>query len=237
MQISQAGPLVIVKEISHLQSALPKPERLVLGENAEEQARAMLSCLLDRIPARLPASCRPIPANPATCPNCDTLTDSIRSPYCGEPCREMAGFVRQFRSGLAEGSILDHDRQVALGQVLWHILGGGRPLRQALAPARSRETAIKREGGRCQVCGAPATTIDHIGSGCNRPINLRAVCESCCLDRPFGDPTLTDSPQFSKLLEPLSLRIASPIAIRCCDDAGSWSWRQYVLDRRARLNR
>jgi hypothetical protein len=143
----------------------------------------------------------------------------------------MAGFVRQFRTGLVEGWIFDHAKQVALGQVLWHVLGGGRPLRCEIAPPKAREKAIQRENRLCQACGAPATTVDHSGSGCNRPSNLRAVCDACCEDRAFGDPLIAEREEFKSTIEELASRIASPKPLRVCDDAATWDWRNYLKSR------
>ena len=99
------------------------------------------------------------------CPNCGGPAASLRSPYCSDSCREEAALVRQTRSALEEGAILDRDRQIALGQKLWHILGGGYPLRQSLILPRTHAQVMARADGNCAVCGAPATAIDHTGSG------------------------------------------------------------------------
>jgi hypothetical protein len=77
----------------------------------------------------------------------------------------MAAFVRQFRASLADGSLLDPQRQVGMGQALWHLQGGGFPLRQRLVPPKVLAKVIERHGGLCAVCGAPAIEIDHTGSG------------------------------------------------------------------------
>jgi hypothetical protein len=196
-----------------------------------DAARAVLRYVVDRMTATEPADAAQ--ADPSRCPNCGRPTASTRTPYCSEPCREIAGFVRQFRTGISEGWIEMPEKQVALGQVLWHILGGGRPLRRALVPAKAVEAVIKREGGLCQACSAPATTIDHLGSACNRTINLRAVCEACCRDRRFGDPAVLTAPGVEALLTELAGRIASPHPLRVCDDAATWDWRDYVDLRRA----
>jgi len=169
--------------------------------------------------------------DPRTCPNCGTVTGSTRTPYCSENCREMAGFVRQVRAGILAEWILEPEKQVALGQVLWHLLGGGRPLRLLIAPPRAKEAALKRENYRCEVCGEAATTVDHIGSGCNRPINLRAVCSNCCVDRPFDDPFVTDRPEFSKMIGRIRSRVWAESPIVCCDDPAAWDWRQYLAQR------
>ena len=64
-----------------------------------------------------------------------------------------------------EGTIVDEDRQIALGEKLWHVLGGGYPRRQSLILPKSLEKVIRRAQGHCESCGAVATTVDHIGSG------------------------------------------------------------------------
>lgn len=71
--------------------------------------------------------------------------------------------MRQLRNALAQGA--DPERQAHLGQALWHVLGGGYPHRVTLIPERARRQVLQREEGRCQSCGAPATTFDHVGSG------------------------------------------------------------------------
>lgn len=128
-----------------------------LGEGIDEQARSALRLL------STPSEGSRASFDPARCPNCDAPCDSLRTPYCGDGCREQAAFVRQMRAALDSGAIADPERQVALGQKLWHLLGGGRPLRLHIAPPGAIRQAIAREGGRCQACGAPATTVDHHG--------------------------------------------------------------------------
>ena len=195
------------------------------GNEIEVQARRVLRYVLDESTGVI------VVGDLSGCPNCGANCGSSRTPYCSERCREVAGFVRQFRSGLIEGWIFDPEKQVALGQVLWHVLGGGRPLRREIAPAKARERALKREDGRCQVCDLPATTVDHVGSGCNRPSNLRAVCDSCCEDRVFGDPRVTEREEFRRTVENLATRIGSREPLRVCDDAATWDWRAYLRAR------
>ena len=127
----------------------------------EEQTRTVLGLLLSH-PAPILV---PSVVNFETCPNCGILVKSKRSPYCSDECREVAAFVRQFRSAVREDSIAIPEKQAALGQKLWYVLGGGYPRRDVLVPDRVRLKVIEREGGKCQQCGAKATTIDHSGSG------------------------------------------------------------------------
>jgi hypothetical protein len=51
------------------------------------------------------------------------------------------------------------------GEQMWRLLGGGLPRRLSLVPERSKERVIKKAEGKCELCGAPATTIDNTGSG------------------------------------------------------------------------
>lgn len=140
-------------------------ERLPCRENAQgldEQARAVLRLVFERAPGR----CPPQPSSsPEACPNCDAPAPSLRTPYCGEACRDIAAFVRQVRTSLADESILDPGKQVAFGQTLWRLAGGGRPYRQALVLDRARDRVLRRFEGRCALCGEPAVTLDHVGSG------------------------------------------------------------------------
>lgn len=171
----------------------------------------------------------PAAIDPLNCPNCDSPVASTKTPYCGQSCREFASFVRQFRGALAEGSVLNAERQEALGQVFWFLLGGGRPLRLSFVPDRVRAQVLARDGGLCRLCRSPATTVDHIATGCNRPINLQAVCASCCRARSFGDANVLEAGR-TRLDEMVS-RIGASVALRCCDDPVDWDWRGYVAIR------
>ncbi len=69
------------------------------------------------------------------------------------------------RSAIEDGTLFQAERQVVLGQVLWNLLVGGFPARQRLVPKTTVRRVLERDGGRCTLCGAPATGVDHIGSG------------------------------------------------------------------------
>ncbi len=145
----------------HLLGDLPK---VGTSDDVDEQTRAVLSPMVERIVRGVP-SLSPIPADPSTCPNCGVPVASTRSPYCSSFCRDMSAFIRQFRSSVADGVIFEPDRQLGMGQALWALQGGGFPRRQALVPSKTVAKVIERDGGVCAVCGAPATEIDHTGSG------------------------------------------------------------------------
>jgi hypothetical protein len=133
------------------------------GEEVDVGARAALGWLASEA-----LICEPHPrieAVPGFCPNCGAPHQSTKTPYCGACCKDQAGLVRQVRAGLIEGSIEVEDRQIAFGEKLWRVIGGGYPRRRTLLPTRGWERVLEREGRRCQQCGAPATTIDHAGTG------------------------------------------------------------------------
>ncbi len=157
-----------VEAIGRLAAELPRFSEVEATSSLSDQARAVLSWVIVHAVANASSvieNRKSAIENAELCPNCDTPTNSLRSPYCSDCCREEAAFVRQVRSGLAESSIFDSERQVALGQKLWRLLGGGYPLRISLIPEKTMVKTIERKGGRCETCGAPATTVDNVGSG------------------------------------------------------------------------
>lgn len=127
------------------------------ASSLEDEARSVLRYLLESKP---PKETRTTVLGLA-CPNCGSALPTPRSPYCSDACREAAAFVRQFRASCENGSIFEPERQVALGQKLWYLAGGGRPWRFSLIPPRAIAQVIARQEGRCQGCGAPATKVDH----------------------------------------------------------------------------
>jgi len=143
------------------------------SDDPDEQTRAVLKPLIERaVELRLADARgngdglgRAIELNAGACPNCETPTASSRTPYCCVDCKETAAFVRQIRAAIADGSILNLERQMNFGQKWWSLQGGGYPRRQLMVPAKTIAKVIARDGGVCAICGAPATEIDHTGSG------------------------------------------------------------------------
>ena len=105
-----------------------------------------------------------IEVDASICPNCGAPNMSTRTPYCSDRCKALAAFVRQLRTALDHDGPSD-DRMMMFGQTLWFLMGGGRPLRVSIAPASAIKQVFKRTDGKCETCGAPATTIDNVGSG------------------------------------------------------------------------
>ena len=142
---------------------LPDPLDARVSGDVDAQARAALAILVRS--ALESAHGEPRRPDPTTCPNCGAACDSDRTPYCSEACKETSAFVRQLRGNLESGALLDPERQIALGEKFWWVLGGGRPRRVAMIPERSLARVLGHRKGACEVCGEPAITVDHCGSG------------------------------------------------------------------------
>lgn len=150
------------EELSRLSKTLPKYGK---GKDIDEQMASVLSLVVykalrvdaDGVLAEFFDVWR--------CPNCGSPNSSSRTPYCSETCKGTASFVRRFRSAVADETVYGREKQIDLGQALWNLQGGGFPRRQAMVPERVIDKVIERDGGKCSICGAPATEIDHTGSG------------------------------------------------------------------------
>lgn len=193
----------------------------------EDQCRSVLQLLLD--PGE---EADAFNGDFRCCPNCDGPAESLSSPYCSETCRGQAGFVRQLRGALATGLILEAEKQQVFGERLWWLLGGGLPLRESRIPESAKRQVNKRCDGKCESCGAPMTKVENFGSGCNRPLHLRAVCDGCSQTKSYGDLELSRSVPVVKLLHDISQRINATKPLRPCDDPDKWDWRAFVAKRR-----
>ena len=143
---------------------LPDAASAAVGDDLDLRARAVLAILLSRLKEG-GFNVLPCASDPRLCPNCNQPAESKTSPYCSDCCRQEAAFVRQMRDSIANGTIFDEHRQTMKGEVLWRLLGAGLPRRLSLVPEKARERVFKRAEGKCEICGATATTIDNTGSG------------------------------------------------------------------------
>lgn len=149
---------------SALEELLPTIPVRTSDSTEDEQIRSVLRPLVE-LALRQIGDTAKIESDPALCPNCNQPVENERTPYCSVRCKETAGFIRQFRNSLLNRNLLDPVKQVGTGQALWSLQGGGYPRRQQMVPARVIAKVIERDGGKCSVCGEPATEIDHTGSG------------------------------------------------------------------------
>lgn len=143
---------------------LPDAASAAVGDDLDLRARAVLAILLSRMKEG-GFNVLPRASDPRLCPNCNQPAESKTSPYCSDCCRQEAAFVRQMRDSIANGTLFDEHRQTMKGEVLWRLLGAGLPRRLSLVPEKARERVFKRGEGKCEICTAPATTIDNTGSG------------------------------------------------------------------------
>jgi hypothetical protein len=185
---------------------------------------------------------------PLSCLNCGGPLSDPQRPYlyCSELCRQEAKYVRYKRAKTREGIVDRPDIKAALDTQLAFIMGGGYPEAVRRLTKIQREAVFARDGGRCRLCGAPATQIDHIGAGpdgdINHPDNLRLLCERCHEEktaRSFREVTLESDPeewwrcQF-KFME-LEQRVHTKKPARLCDDEQHWqkAWQGIARERAA----
>jgi 5-methylcytosine-specific restriction endonuclease McrA len=119
------------------------------------------------------------------CLNCDTEVTS-GDLYCSQLCKQTAGAVRYVRAVMADGRINDPEVQAAVQIKIASVLGGGYPERERRLSTDERLAIFERDRWGCQVCGAAAEEIDHIGNpetGLNEPANLQAICPRCHLEK------------------------------------------------------
>lgn len=205
------------------------PARAEAGLTLEDQARRVLYLLCDFTgePSQSPK------ADFHKCPHCGAPADSLSSPYCSAACRDQAAFVRQFRAAIASGLILTAEKQTVFGERLWWLLGGGLPMRESRIPESAKRQVVRRSEGKCEFCGSVMSGIENFGSGCNRPLHLRAVCDSCSKTKAFGDAAFIQSEAVTHILSDLAPRVSAAAPVRLCDDPEKWDWRAFIARRRS----
>jgi hypothetical protein len=175
--------------------------------------------------------------NGSTCPNCDAPTDERKKIFCGELCRQEAELIRYVRRSVLDGRLDDDDVvRDGIGSRVLMVRAGGYPAARKV-PASLRAAIIERDGGICQICGAPGNEIDHISGDANAPENLQLLCKTCNgakLAAAVKTITLESDPVLWHFIvqqqERLGARIASPHPLRICDREQSWEsdWRSYL---------
>jgi hypothetical protein len=102
-----------------------------------------------------------------------------------------------------------------------HILAGGYHEVQRRVPPALRAQIFERDGGRCVLCGAPATQIDHIAGDATTPENLRAACGACNLGLAQAH-LVPASPKKAAVADHLLERIFAPAPLFPRDDETAW---------------
>ncbi len=174
---------------------------------------------------------------PDCCANCDApLPASVPGLYCSELCTQTADWVRYARRVMRDGRANDEEVRYAASMRLAHILGGGYPKAQRRLSPEVRAAVIQRDGGRCQLCGAEGTEIDHIENSSADLANLQLVCRTC--HRTKTQQMLDPAPPEARLARAaLWSRVEASQPLRLCDDQEAWlkAWRRLKSERRRRL--
>ena len=167
------------------------------------------------------------------CQNCgeELPLDSIKRGklFCGEKCRETAKAVRFGRAATRDGRYESNpeDRE-ALDIKIIMVLGGGYKERERRLSKEQREYIFERDGWTCQLCGAPATQIDHIDGSSSDPDNLQAACGPCNLEKAKSNPTPAS---MATRMEAYAIfdRIRSEQPVIACDNERVWDKLQRII--------
>lgn len=159
------------------------------------------------------------------CVECGTeivLTNRAKL-YCSDVCHQTLKLVHYGRGVVADGRIeRDPTIEEALQMRIAHILAGGYHEVLRRVPPALRAQIFERDGGRCFLCGAPATQIDHIAGDANTPENLRAACGACNLGMAQGHLVPTP-PSEGAVADHLLARIFASTPHFPRDDHTAWA--------------
>jgi hypothetical protein len=169
----------------------------------------------------------------AVCVNCDEPAERT---FCSELCQQEATAVRYLRRILADSRIDKPDVQEALGVRLLMLAGGGYPTEQRHLSPGVRAKILERDSHICQVCGRPATQVDHIRGNSSEPSNLQSLCGPCNMTKAMAEArevTTESNPEaFARIeaqFDRLAERIASEPHQRLCDDEAVWHRSMYSI--------
>ncbi|NPV68147.1 MAG: HNH endonuclease [Anaerolineae bacterium] len=173
-------------------------------------------------------------AYPFVCANCDRIINS-HDLFCSEECRQIAKYIRYYRRCIKDGRVDQLDVQQALRFRLAHILAGGYPERERRLTKDIRDAVIRRDEGRCRICGAPGTEIDHIHGSSHDLNNLQLLCKSCHSAKTASNLvpiTPLSHPKEWALAEALHERAWSRLPQKLCDST-DWAqlWRKIASKR------
>jgi hypothetical protein len=161
------------------------------------------------------------------CANCGQSALAASPLFCSEVCSQTAKLVRYARRKVLDGTVDRPDIAEAIQIRLALILGGGYPAKARTIPTLVRRAVFDRDSFTCQLFGAPATEIDHIGSSSNDLSNLRALCGACNLGLAQAH-LVPAGPDESRVADAIWRRIETARPVRLCDDEVNWDilWRQ-----------
>ena len=157
--------------------------------------------------------------------------------YCSEGCRQTLKLIHYGRAVVADGRI-ERDPTIAeaIQMRIAQILAGGYHERLRRVTPALRAQIFERDGGKCVLCGAPATQIDHIAGDANTPENLRSACGSCNLGMAQARLVPASAREAAKA-DDLVQRIFAPAPLFPRDDETAWAttYSRLMAERRARV--
>jgi len=156
--------------------------------------------------------------------------------YCSDKCRQVLKLVHYGRRVYRDGRIEDPLVRDAIQMRIAHILGGGYHETERKLTPQTRKAVLGRDHGVCQICGQPATDIDHIAGDSSNLDNLRTLCRACNMaeaERGFRPATPAMVREFDQLME----RILAEQPLFERDDEHGWDvrYRQMAADQRTRI--
>jgi 5-methylcytosine-specific restriction endonuclease McrA len=172
------------------------------------------------------------------CANCDIPLDvRIEGLFCSELCRQTADFVRYARVKVAANQLRDPEIAAAIQVRMAMILGGGYPRSSRRLSSETRAFVVERDSGRCVLCGAPGTEVDHINGSSGDLSNLQLLCTDC--HRRKTESGFSAAPP-EKVAEADAIwrgRVLAMSPVRLCDDPDRWKgeWRGLKSQRRTYL--
>lgn len=172
------------------------------------------------------------------CSNCGTPAPSKL--FCSEYCRQFPKAVRYIRSTILDKRVEREDVQEAIGVKLMALTGGGYPENRRRLTPKLRQQIFERDSYKCQVCGAPATEIDHIRGSSADPSNLRAICGKCNRTEPprtLGWPAPMRQSSTDRCIGKSNCGQRHRLPLLVCDDHEHWNtWQRSIMaERRARV--
>ena len=150
---------------------------------------------------------------------------------------------RYIRRCHADGRFAKADVQEAIGTRILMLLSGGYPENDRKLSPQIRDAIFQRDGGKCQVCGDPATEIDHVADNSDDPSNLRAICGRCNRSLAWENAATADGvdeqmKEFREVVwNDLVERLIPGPPMRVCDDHEGWGTKWRTLAAQARTTK
>lgn len=135
------------------------------------------------------------PYEPALCHHCTNpilLEASLKGAmFCCDRCQEVAAIIRSARISIENGKYDEESddggpsmtKMVTDLKIVFVSFGDGYPKKARYLTKEQKQAIMYRDNGTCQMCGKPATDIDHISGSSPDPSNLRALCKYCNVTR------------------------------------------------------